>query len=169
MEKRDSTIFKGIFHAVCYDKFGNEKWREDVGNIVTNEGLDRILDNLTRQSGEEWFVGIFEDNYAPLAGDTYGAPGFTESVAYNEANRPNWEGAAASSQARTNSANKARFTFNGTKTIYGAALFDRQTKADSTSGESALLCAAKFGSSKSVVAEDTLDVTYTLSAADDGV
>ena len=42
------------------------------------------------------------------------------------------------------------------------------TKGD-TAGGGTLLCAVKFSTSRALLSGDTLDITYTLSAADDGV
>ena len=69
--------------------------------------------------------------------------------------------AAAASQSTTNSANKAVFTFNASKTIYGAFLASVSTKGGTTG---TLLCANKAGTSKPVVDDDQLLVTYTISA-----
>jgi hypothetical protein len=61
---------------------------------------------------------------------------------------------------------------NATETIYGAALVGggsgATTKGD-TAGGGKLWCAAQFASSKNVDSGDTLEITYTLTSADDGV
>jgi len=160
----------GIFEVVCIDINGEEKWREEVGNLVTNEGLNHILDAVIHAATptDPWYVALFEDDYTPLAGDTYASPGYTESTAYSQVSRPEYEEAAPSGQSITNSANPASFSINATKTIYGASIVGGSNKGDVASGE-VLLCAAKFSSSKAVENGDTLNVTYTLSAADDGV
>jgi len=163
----------GYFEVVCRDKQGNIKWRELAENIITNEGLDAILDVMLHAATQitTWYVALVESDTSPAAGLTYAVPTYTECTAYDEANRQEYEEAAASSQSITNSANKATFTMSGTKTIYGAALVGggtgAATKGD-TAGGGTLLCYAKFSASKSVEDEDTLEVTYTLSAADDG-
>ncbi len=163
----------GVFEVECFDRDGNLKWRETAPNLITNEGLDHILNTVLHADTQitTWYVAIFEDNHTPAAGDTYATPGYTESTAYTESTRPEYEEAAASSQSVTNSANKATFSINAAKTIYGASLVGGgsapSTKGD-TAGGGTLLCAAKFSSSKSVENGDTLNVTYTVSAADDG-
>ena len=58
-----------------------------------------------------------------------------------------------------NSASRAVFTMNATKTIYGGALLSVSTKS-STSGT--LLAAARFSSSRAVVDDDELSVRYSL-------
>jgi len=164
----------GIFTAECFDKHGNLKWVEKGENLVTNEGLDHILDAVLHAATQitTWYCALFETDTTILATHTYAVPGYTESTAYDEATRPEYEEAAASSQSITNSANKATFTISGTKTIYGASIVgggtDGDTKGDAAGGGT-LLAAAKFGSSRAVVDDDVINLTYTISAADDGV
>lgn len=140
-------------------------------NLVTNEGLDDILDTYFKSGTQitTWYCAIFEDNYTPLATNTYASKGFTESTAYDEANRPTWTGGTVSGQSVDNSASKATFTMNATKTIYGAALVggtNAATKNDSTSGAANVMyCSAQFSASKAVVDNDVLKVTVTLTSS----
>jgi hypothetical protein len=164
--------FRGRFEAECYRK-GELLWAEDVSNIVTDEGLDAILDIMFHASTQitTWYCVMFEDDFTPDGDETYAVPGYTETEAYDELTRPEYNEAAASSQSITNSANKGVFTINATKTLYGAALVgggsDADTKGDAAGGGT-LFCAARFGSSRNVVDDDVVNLTYTLSAADDG-
>ena len=41
----------GVFDVVCRDKDGRVKWVEKAHNLVTNEGLDHILDVSAAQAG----------------------------------------------------------------------------------------------------------------------
>jgi len=163
----------GMWDIICRDKDGNQKWRETVHNLVTNQGLNALLDIMLHGSTQitTWYVAIFEDNHTVAAGDTYATPGYTECTAYTEANRQAYVEAAASGQSITNSANPAVLSINATKTVYGAALVGggsgATTKGD-TAGGGTLLCAVQFAAAKSVESGDTLSITYTLSAADDG-
>ena len=72
-------------------------------------------------------------------------------------------------QSMTNTASKATFTMNATKTIYGAALVgggtDGNTKGD-TAGGGTLYAGAKFSSSQAVVSSDVLQIVVTLTSAD---
>lgn len=163
----------GIFETVCRDKNGRIRWVDRSHNLVTNQGLNHILDVILHGSTQitAWYVALFESNTTILATHTYAAPGFTESTAYDEATRPAYNEAAASGQSITNSANKATFTISDSKTIYGAALVGGgsapTTKGDAAGGGT-LLCAVQFASSRAVLDDDTLEVTYTLTGADDG-
>lgn len=167
----DVLKINGLFDIVVRDKFGRIKDVERCPNIVTDEGLDAILDIMLHADTQitAWFVLIVETDTAEAAGMTYAVPVFTESTAYDEATRPAYVEAAASGQSITNSASPADFTINATKTIYGAALVGGGTDADTkgnTAGGGTLLCYSKFGASKAVEDDDTLQVTYTISAAD---
>jgi len=108
---------------------------------------------------------------AQMITHTYAAPGYTETSNYTEATRQAYVEAAASSQSITNSANKATISPNASETVYGCGLVGggsaATTKAD-TAGGGTLLCAVKFGTARAVADGDTLQITYTISAADDG-
>jgi hypothetical protein len=146
-----------------------DQWEYD--NVCSNEGLDHLLD--VGFHGETpispWYVLIFESDTTPDGSTTYAVPVFTESTAYDELTRPEYNEAAASSQSITNSANKAVFTISGTKTIYGAALVgggtDGNTKGDAAGGGT-LFSAGKFAAAKNVVDDDVLNVTIEISLAD---
>ena len=146
------------------------QWEEH--NICTDAGLNAILDIMFNADTQitSWYIAPFENDYTPVASATYASPGYTESSAYTEANRPAWSGAAASAKSVTNSASKAVFSINATKTIYGAALVGggtaANTKAD-TAGGGTLFNVSRFSSgSKSVESGDTMKVTVTITASD---
>lgn len=166
--------FGGKFALECRDKYGNLKWTEDVSNVVTLEALDHILNvvlhGVTPISA--WYCLLVESNTTPVTSMTYAVPTFTECTAYDEATRPAWVEGAASSQSITNSSNKSVFTISGTKTLYGAALVGGGTAAttkNDTAGGGILFCYAKFGTARSVEDNDVINLTYTVSAADDAV
>ena len=156
---------KGSYHGQLVrdgeviDEFEDE-------NLVVNEGLDALLNIMFHNATQfsTWYLGVFEGNYTPVAGATASsiAGDSTESSAYDEVSRPAFNEAAASSQSITNTANRATFTFNASKTIYGAFLISDATKSG-TSGT--LFSAARFSSSKSVVAADQLLLAYTFAAS----
>jgi hypothetical protein len=148
-------------------------WEDLSHNLVTNEGLNKLLDVMLHGTTQiaTWYCVISETNTTPAAGMTYASPSFTETTAYDESTRPEYNEAAASSQSITNSANKAVFTINATKTLYGAGLVGGGSAASTkgnTAGGGTLLCYALFSSSRSVVDDDVVNLTYTISAADDG-
>jgi hypothetical protein len=146
-----------------------DEWKED--NICTDEGLNSILDIMFHAATQltTWYVLIFETDTTPAAGTTYAVPVWTECTAYAEATREEYVEAAASSKSITNSASKAEFTMNATKTIYGAGLVaggtDANTKGDAAGGGT-LYAASKFAASKAVENLDVLKVTITLTSSD---
>ncbi|MEA3341913.1 MAG: hypothetical protein U9R15_18275 [Chloroflexota bacterium] len=146
-----------------------DEWKER--NLCTNEGLDAVLNIMFHASTQitVWAVALFEDDYTPISTNTYATPGYTESSAYTEGVRQDFVEAAAASQSITNSASKAEFSINATKTIYGAALVgggtDYNTKGN-TAGGGTLFSSSKFSSSKAVENGDTLKVTITITSSD---
>lgn len=140
--------------------------REELSNLVVNEGLNHILDVVLHGAAQvgTWYLGLFEGNYTPVATVTAAtiAAAATETTAYDESTRVVYDEAAPSGQSITNSASKATFTMNASKTIYGAFLVSASAKSATTG---VLLSAARFGSSKAVVDDDQLLLTYTFSAS----
>lgn len=139
---------------------------ETIDNLVVNEGLDHVLNTVFHQGAQinTWFLGLFEGNYTPPPTVTAAniSSQSTETTAYDEATRPEYSEAAPSAQSITNAANKATFTFNATKTIYGAFLISNSGKG-ATAGT--LFSAARFGTAKQVVDDDQLLLTYTFTAS----
>lgn len=138
----------------------------DCPNLCVDEGLNSLLGVYFHADTQisAWYMGLFEANYTPVAGLTAAtvAANSTETTAYNETTRRQFNPAAASAKAITNSASVGTFTFNATKTIYGAFLISDNTKGG-TSG--VLFSAAKFSAAKSVVNGDQLLLTYTFNAS----
>lgn len=169
---RSGARLGGHFLVEAFRPDGSLAWREDVDNIITDEGLNRILDVMLHGTTQTatWYCGLVETDTTPAAGMTYDVPVFTECTAYDEATRVAYNEAAASSKSTTNSANKAAFTMNATKTLYGAFLASVSTKGDHTGGaNNVLLCYAKFSASQAVQDDYVVNLTYTVTAADDGV
>lgn len=160
------TKVGGIFDVVCRRPDGSVLWSESTHNLMTNEGLDHLLDVLLHGTAQvsPWYVGL-KNAGAAAAGDTLAAhAAWTENANYT-GNRQEYVETASSGQAVTNSASRASFDIdtNG-QTIAGAFL---ASAASGTVGT--LLCVGDFSGSKSCGAGDTVEVTYTISAADDGV
>lgn len=156
----------GVFSVQCYDSQGNLKWADTAKNLVTNVGLQHILDILFVSATTQidpWYVGLTSGTPNVAAGDTLASHvGWTEVTAYADSRKAYVD--VRSAQSVTNSASKASFAINATTTIGGAFL---ASVASGTAGT--LLCGAAFtGGNKSADSGDTLEVTYTFSAADDG-
>lgn len=155
----------GVFHGQIR-RNGKiiDEWEDS--NLVTNEGLDHALNVIFNGATQvaTWYIGIFEGNYTPVAGVTAATitSASTESTAYDESTRVAYVEAASTAQSTTNSASRATFTINATKTIYGAFLVSASAKSATTG---TLFSAARFSASKSVVDNDELLLTYTINAS----
>lgn len=156
-----SPAFKNVYRCECFDSAGNLKWVEERENLVTNAGLDDVLDKYFKGSAytASHFVGLKEAG-AIAAGDTLASHvGWLENTAYT-GNRQALTLGAVSGQSVDNSASQASFTFTGAATIAGVFI---ATVASGTVG--VLYGAVDFGASRSVALNDVLNVTCTLTQA----
>lgn len=155
----------GVFHGQIV-RNGEVIDEFEDHNIAVDQGLNKLLDVMFGGATQisPWYLGVFEGNYVPVAGLTAATlvANATECTAYDEATRQEYTEAAAAAKSITNSAAKATFTFNASKTIYGAFLTSDGTKGG-TAGT--LFSAARFATPKAVVATDQLLLTYTFTAA----
>ena len=155
----------GTYHGqIVRDGQVIDEWVDS--NLVVDEGLNSML-NVTFNGATQigtWYLGLFEGNYTPVAGVTAATitSASTECIAYAETTRVAYVEAASSAKSTTNSASRATFTFNATKTIYGAFLVSNSTKSGTTG---TLFSAARFSAAKSVVNLDQLLLTYTFTAS----
>ena len=138
----------------------------EVKNIVVNQGLNYLLGAaLGAQSVvTNWFIALFSNNYSILASDTAAtiSANSGEVTQYTAGTRQAWNCTPPSAQSITNAASQASFTFNAGLTVYGAFLIS-SSAINGTSGT--LFSGAQFGSPKSVVSSDILQLTYTFTAA----
>lgn len=140
---------------------------QEFDNLVVDQGIDHALNVAFNGAAQvnPWYMGVFEANYTPIASNTgTNFPGLaTETTtAYDEAARPTYVEVASTAQSITNNASRAVFTFNATKTIYGAFLISAATKG---AAGGTLFCAAQFTSPRSVVSTDELHIAYTVNGA----
>jgi hypothetical protein len=155
----------GMFEVECYDRNGNLKWNDIAKNLVVNAGLDHVLDVIFHGTTQvnPWYVGLKLTGTVKAADTLSSHASWSEATVYS-GNRPAYVEAAASGQSITNSANKASFTIDAAATIAGAFV---ASASAGTSGT--LMCGANFTAPRGVESGDTLEVAYTISAADDGV
>lgn len=162
LQEKHGHVF--IFEA--FDPDGNLKWREEVPNLVVNEGLDDILAKYYKGSSytAAHYVGLTDGTPTVDAGDTMGShPGWTEVTDYDEAARPDFTPGTVSGQSVDNSGSKATFTINSSVTIGGGFLTTDSTKGGTAS---TLVGAAAFsGGDRSLQSGDTLNVTVTATAS----
>jgi len=142
----------------------------DQENLFVLEGRNYILDVVFSGGTliSNWYVALYEDNHTPDANDNYAVPGYTETTAYDGGARPGWQPGSVSGAIITNSANKASFTFNASKTIYGGGLVgggtDPTTPGD-VAGGGKLLCESLFSSPEAVISGSVLKITIQITLA----
>ncbi len=172
MENKSGIRLGGRFITECYDKEGNFKWVDLTHNLVTDEGNTRILNTMFKGTTQiaTWYAGLVESNTTATSTMTYDVPIFTETISYDEVTRPAYVVIAATQSTITNAAAKATFTASATKTIYGAAIFSKNTKGDHPAGaDNVLYCYGKFAAERDVVDDDVMNLTYIITSADDAV
>jgi hypothetical protein len=157
--------FRGHWQITCRDRHGRIKWQDDIKNLVTNEGLNHLLDVALSGATQDttWFIGLTSASPTVAAGNTLAShAGWTEVTAYDETNRVAWVDGGVASQSVSNSASPATFTINANSTDVGGAFL-----AGVNTGTSGVLYAvgAFTAGNKSLDDNDTLDVTFTATAA----
>lgn len=161
-----SNYVTNTYHFEAFDSEGNLKWEEFATNLVTNEGLDDLLEQYLRGSAytAAHYVLLSDGTPTPAAGDTLAShAGWAEVSDYSEGTRQTLTLASAvSGQSVTNSANKAVFSIDQDSTTIGGAGIC--TVASGTSG-TLYSIAAFTGGDKTLGNGDTLNVTVTCTAA----
>lgn len=158
---------ENYYHIECFDKHGNLKWVEDITNLVTNAGLNDLLDKYLKGSGYSaaFYVGLTDGTPTVAAADTMSShAGWTEVVAYSESVREALTLGTVASQSVDNSASKASFSINADSTTVGGCFL---TTVSTKSGTTGILygVGAFSGGDKSTDDGDTLNVTVTCTAA----
>lgn len=157
-----NAIPMGVFD-VDHRRGGDLIARVAGSNVIPTEGLNHILSIVVAGGSQvlTWYMALFEGNVTPgasLTAATFTAT-TTECTAYDEAARVAFNEGAAAAGVIDNAANRAIFTMNATKTVYGGALLSASAKSATTG---TLLAAARFATPRNVVAADELSVRYTL-------
>ena len=159
------SSFSGHYQLELRRVDGTVEFFED-DNLIVDEGLNSILNTELGGATAKptWYLGVFEGNYTPLAAVTAATitAASTESTAYAAATRVEWVEVASTAKSITNSASRASFVFNATKTIYGAFLVSESAKSAVTG---TLFSALRFANAKAVESGDELLITYTVTAA----
>lgn len=148
-----------------------------AGGIVTNEGLDHILDVYFAAGTPvtTWYMAprdVDPDSTPPAATDTYATvmgSGAQEGVGYDEVARVTVQFGTVASQSLDNSANKATFTADGTETTwYGHFLVSNSTKDDAVAVGAVLFSVSLYENEKTGIGDGDsmkLQTTQTMAAA----
>jgi len=164
----ESMSLHGTYQIVCHDKFGDIKWVDVIGNLVTTVGknftMNTVLGNV---AGGAVVMGLKGTGTAAVT-DTQASHTWLE---VGLANAPTYSGSrktpvfsAASAGAKTTST-PVVFTMSGSGTVAGCFInIGGSATIDNTTGT--LFSAGDFtAGSKTVTSGDTLSVTYTATAA----
>ena len=158
---------KGRWQITCRNKEGNLKWQDVIENLVTNAGLNHLLD-VALSGGSQvttWYVGLTGTAPEAAPGDTMAShSGWTEVTAYDESNRVTWTDGGVSNGSVSNAGSAAEFTIStDSTTVGGAFLVSNNTKGGSTG---TLYAVGAFSAGdKSLDDGDSLTVTATFTAA----
>jgi hypothetical protein len=170
---QDGLQFQGIWQC---DQFRDGELISggypESPNIFMTVGIGRMLTvyfhDVAKGAAGIFYVGIFKANITPAAGDTSAKLGTgnayleCQDADYDDplTDKPSYVTADTATATITNSASKAHFVMDASITVYGAFL---NTVAAKTSATGYLTCAKKFAASRSVIADDELDITYQIS------
>jgi len=173
----DQFGLEGHYTFSCYDKDGNLKWTDGIENLTTNDGRANLLDSYFANTGGGAVVmGLMTYNAVPVS-----TPAYTDTQASHAgwfeagaANAPTYSGtrktpsfssATSANPSVLSTAAAVVFSMTGSGDVTGAFInVGGSATIDNTTG--VLFSAGNFTAGpKTVTSGDTINVTYTLSAA----
>lgn len=151
----------------CHGPDGKLKWTDTISNLVVDEGLDDALDKYLKGSNytAAHYMGLTDGTPTVDPGDTMGSHvGWTEVVAYDEANRQTVAWGVVSGESVDNSGSPSVFTISANNTTIGGLLLSTDATRGGSSG--ILYGAGAFDAGdKTIDDDDTLTVTVTATNA----
>ena len=170
----ETVGLEGVYVATCYDANGNEKWSDVIENLTTNVGRASLNDSylgntaagavvmgLAGANGSSTFTPAYGDTQASHAG--WYEVGGTNAPTYSGNRKTPTFSPATGGVVST--ATPVVFSMTGSGTVYGAFInVGGSTAIDNTTGTLFSIGAFTAGS-KTVTSGDSINVTYTLSAA----
>lgn len=168
----DNIGLEGVYTAECFDAQGNLKWSDTFKNLTTNVGRANLMNSYFANTGGGAIVMGLKGTGTAGYTDTQASHGSWLEV--GATNLPTYSGtrktpvfsAATSANPSVLATSSAvTFTMTGSGTVAGAFINVGGTSAiDNTTG--VLFSAGDFTAGAKVVASgDTINVSYTLSAA----
>jgi len=163
---------EGVYNIECRDAQGNLKWTDTIENLTTNVGRKSLLDSYFANTGGGAIVMGLMGTGTPSYTDTQSSHSTWNEV--GGANAPTYSGTRKTpSFSSATSANPSVlttsaavvFSMTSSGTVAGAFInVGGSSTIDNTTG--VLFSAGDFtAGSKTVTSGDTINVTYTLSAA----
>ena len=173
----DQFGLEGRYTFTCYDKDGNIKWTDGIENLTTNVGRANLLDSYFANTGGGAVVmGLMTYNAVPVSTPAYtdtqsSHAGWFEAGAANAPSysgtrkTPSFSSATSANPSVLSTASAVVFSMTGSGDVTGAFInIGGSSTIDNTTGT--LFSAGNFtAGAKSVTSGDTINVTYTLSAA----
>ena len=162
----------GYYTATCFDANGVEKWSDVIENLTTNVGRaslnDAYLGNTAAGAVVMGLKGTGTAAYADTQAShaTWLEVGGTNAPTYSGTRKtPAFSASTAANPAVKSTSAAVVFSMTGSGTVAGAFInVGGSATIDSTTG--VLFSAGDFtAGSKTVTSGDTINVTYSLSAA----
>jgi hypothetical protein len=171
---RSTEMFglEGIYTAECRDAQGNLKWSDSIENLTTNVGRQSLLNSYFANTGGGAIVMGLMGTGTPAYTDTQASHttwlevGGTNAPTYSGTRKtPTFSAATSANPSVLSTSAAVIFTMTGSGTVAGAFInIGGSSTIDNTTG--VLFSAGDFtAGSKTVTTGDTINVTYTLSAA----
>jgi len=173
----ETVGLEGVYVATCFDANGVEKWSDTIENLTTNVGRKNLMDSyfantgggaivmgLGGANGSSTFTPAYTDTQASHAG--WYEVGGTNAPTYSGTRKtPAFSAATSANPSVLSTSAAVVFSMTGSGTVYGAFInVGGSTAIDNTTGTLFSIGAFTAGS-KTVTSGDTINVTYTLSAA----
>jgi hypothetical protein len=163
---------EGVYTAECYDVQGNLKWSDTFKNLTTNVGRANLMNSYFANTGGGAIVmglkgtgtAAYTDTQATHA--TWLEVGAANAPTYSGTRKtPTFSAATSANPSVLATSSAVTFSMTSSGTVAGAFINVGGTSAiDNTTG--VLFSAGDFTAGSKVVASgDTINVSYTLSAA----
>lgn len=145
----ESLGFKNVVEVIHRDSRGNIKSRQKKCNLVTNAGLEWLKGLMANSgSGQSLYIGLTATAITPATGDTT----LSGEITSNGCSRATGTYTSGATGVFT-VANT--FTATGSQTVASAGLF-------TASSSGTLFAEVALSSSASLVTNDTLQITWTV-------
>jgi hypothetical protein len=168
----EQVAVEGVYTAECYDASGNLKWTDVVQNLTTNVGRASLNDAYLGNTAAGAIVMGLKGTGTAAYTDTQASHGTwlevggTNAPTYSGTRKtPTFSASTSANPAVKTTSAAVVFTMTGSGTVAGAFInVGGSATIDNTTG--VLFSAGDFtAGSKTVTSGDTINVTYTLSAA----
>ena len=168
----DNIGLQGVYRAECFDAQGNPKWSDTFKNLTTNVGRANLMNSYFGNTGGGAIVMGLKGTGSASYTDTQASHGgwlevgATNAPTYSGTRKtPVFSAATSANPSVLATSSAVTFTMTGSGTVAGAFINVGVTSAiDNTTG--VLFSAGDFTAGSKVVASgDTINVSYTLSAA----